>query len=186
MKSDREKWNARYAGRDVDFPAADTFLVEHRHFLAAGRALDLACGMGADSIFLAQNGYAVDALDISIPALSRLHREAQRLSLDIRPAVVDLDYFSLPSRLYDLIAVFYFFSPRLMSSIENALREGGLLFYATYNYRHTSVKPGFCRDYLVPPHGLRPYIPHLRVLVHEEEAGPEKNLARLIARKGLS
>ena len=54
MKRDREKWNARYTGRDVDFPAADTFLMEHRHFLAAGRALDLACGMGADSIFLAR------------------------------------------------------------------------------------------------------------------------------------
>ncbi len=183
MKRDREKWDERYAGREIDFPAPDNFLVEHRHLLTSGRALDLACGLGADSVFLAENGYAVDALDISLPALSRLRARAQRLELDIRPVVADLDYFPLPRDVYDLIVVFYFFSPPLMTAIADALKKRGLLFYATYNHRHTSVKPGFCKDYLVPAHGLMPYFPDLKVIVHEEEAGPDKNLARLIARK---
>ena len=182
MKTDREKWDARYASKEADFPAPDSFLVEHRHLLTSGRALDLASGMGADALFLARHGYAVDALDISFTALYRLQRKAQRVGLDIRPAVVDLDDFPLPRGLYDLVAVFHFFSPRLMRSISHALKKGGLLFYATYNYRHISVKPGFRLDYLVPSHGLTPYFPDLHILMHEEEAGQDKNLARLIAR----
>jgi hypothetical protein len=84
---------------------------------------------------------------------------------------------------YDLAAIFYFFSPPIMSSIQQCLKKGGLFISSTYNYRHTSIKPGFSKEYLVPRGGLVPYIHGLDIVKHESEAGEEGNLSRIIARK---
>ncbi|MDQ7785671.1 MAG: class I SAM-dependent methyltransferase [Desulfomonilaceae bacterium] len=183
MKQDREKWNSRYTRHDVTIPDPDPFLTENASLLTKGTALDLAAGLGANALFLARSGYGVDAIDISFPALLRLKAEADRLSLDIRPIVADLDTYPVPINRYDLVAIFYFFSPPIMSSIRNCMKRGGLLVCSTYNYRHTSIKPGFTRKYLVPRGGLAPYVHGLDIVLNENEAGEAGNLSRLIARK---
>lgn len=122
-------------------------------------------------------------MDISLSALSALDREAKRAGLPVRPIVADLDSFPLPVGAYDLVLVFLFFSPSLMQQIEDTLRPGGLLFYATYNFRHMSVRPGFDEKYLVPAGGLACYLPGLSVVLDEPDAGDEENFSRLIARK---
>lgn len=164
-------------------PRPDEFLVSHSSFLTSGIALDLACGRGGEAIFLAERGYRVHAVDISAQALVRLQTAARRRGLNIQPVIADLDYFPLPRDCYDVIAVFYFFAKGLMPQITAALKKGGLVFYATYNQRHTSVKPGFNPDYLVPPDGLLPYFSGFDILAHETEAGLNGNVSRLIARK---
>jgi tellurite methyltransferase len=183
LKNDREKWNQRYADEPTDTPAADPFLVQHSDLLKSGQALDLACGRGGNAIFLAQFGYSVDAIDISDVALSRLQVYADQRGLNIRCIVADLDYFTLPTARYDLVAVFYFFSEPLLLYIEDALKRDGLLFYATYNKRHTSVQPGFNPDYLVEPEALGRYFSQLEILLSEPDAGPERNISRLVGRK---
>ncbi len=183
MISDREKWNQRYADESGDIPAPDPFLVQHSDLLKSGRALDLACGRGGNAIFLAQTGYVVDAVDISDIALSKLQGYVKGLGLDIRCIVADLDYFTLPRESYDLVVVFYFFSEPLLTSIKNTLRQGGLLFYATYNVRHTSVQPGFNPDYLIEPQALSRFFKDYEILVNEPEAGTESNISRFIGRK---
>ena len=183
MISDREKWNQRYADESPDIPAPDSFLVQHRDLLKFGQALDLACGRGGNAIYLARSGYVVDAVDISDIALSKLRAHAKRLGLNIRCIVADLDRFTLPREFYDLVVVFYFFSKPLLSSIKYTLRPDGLLFYATYNVRHTSVQPGFNPDYLVEPQALSRFFKDYEILVNEPEAGPDGNISRFIARK---
>jgi tellurite methyltransferase len=183
LKDDRDKWNARYNGHDGSTPAPDPLLVEYRSLLTSGRALDLASGLGANAIFLAESGYRVDAIDISEHALARLKAEADRRLLNIDAVIADLDDYPLPKNLYDLVAVFHFFLPRIMPAIQDSLKQGGLLFYATYNFRHTSVKPEFSKKYLVPPGGLIDYFPDLDVVLHESEAGDAGNISRLIARR---
>lgn len=157
--------------------------MEYRSLLTSGRALDLASGLGANAIFLAQSGYRVDAIDVSYHALARFKAEADRRLLDVGVVVADLDDYPLPKNRYDLVAVFYFFSRSIVSAIQDSLREGGLLFYSTYNFRHTSVKPEFNKQYLVPPGGLIDYFPDLHILVHESETGDAGNISRLIARR---
>ena len=67
------KWNRIYSqsGHDAYLPAQ--VLADNEFLLPeAGTALDLACGLGANAIFLAQQGLAVTALDISSVAIEKL------------------------------------------------------------------------------------------------------------------
>lgn len=183
MISDSKRWDSRYLSEGDHFPDPDAFLVEHSHLLAGGRALYPACGLGANALFLAERGYQVDATDISFVALGRLLRESVERNLAVRVFVADLDYFPLPKGLYDVVLVFNFFSPDLITAIKATLKRGGLIFYSTFNFRHTSIKPGFNPEYLVPRGGLFPYFRELDILVDEPEAGETRNLSRLIARR---
>jgi len=183
LKRDREKWESRYSARDRNAVGPDPFLAAHSDLLTGGRALDLASGLGGNALFAAQRGYRVHAVDISVNALSILQQEARRRKLDLCCIAADVDHFALPTGLYDLVMVFHFFSVPLMKSIQECLKDGGLLFYATFNHRHTSVKPGFNPKYLVPPGGLARFFLELEILVDEPDAGRGANLSRLIARK---
>jgi tellurite methyltransferase len=183
VKTDREKWDSRYHERSGPFPEPDPFLVDHAHLLRSGHAVDLACGRGANAIFLAGHGYAVDAVDISFRGLSVLLPEALRRGLDVRCIVADLDYHPLPRDFYDLVVVFYFFSESLMGTIRECLKLGGLVIYATYNWRHALIHPHFNPAYLVPPDGLAQYFSGFTSLIHETTAGERRNISRLIAEK---
>ena len=96
-ESDRERWNRKYSDREG--PAhfrTSHLLVEHRHLIAemardanlpdrgsppTSRALDVACGFGGNSLYLASMGFQVDAVDISGVALAQLQAEAARRGL---------------------------------------------------------------------------------------------------------
>ncbi|MBI5251322.1 MAG: class I SAM-dependent methyltransferase [Desulfomonile tiedjei] len=185
MRSDREKWDLRYSQDSGRIPEADEFVISNSSLLTSGIAMDLACGLGGDSIFLAERGYTVHAVDISSEAIFRLARASRRMGLDIHPVIADLDRFPLPKDYYDLIVVFYFFAKDLMPGIVSALRKGGLLFYATYNQRHKSLNPCFNPDYLVPPDGLAKYFPGFDILIHETAAGERQNISRVLAEKAM-
>ncbi|MDI1451118.1 class I SAM-dependent methyltransferase [Polyangium sp. 6x1] len=50
---------------------AESFPSENVEGLPAGTALDVGCGLGADAIWLAHQGWRVTAVDISHVALDR-------------------------------------------------------------------------------------------------------------------
>ncbi len=183
LKSDREKWDLRYSREARGIPEPDEFLVSNSSFLTSGIALDLACGLGGNSVFLANRGYSVHALDVSSEAIFGLHEKARIEGLSIYPLVADVDCFQLPKSFYDLIIVFYFFAKDLMPDIMAAVKKGGLLFYATYNQRHRSVNPTFNPDYLVSADGFVQYFSAFDILVSETAAGENQNVSRILARK---
>ena len=75
VKHDQKKWNSRYL-KNIGSPTPSDFLSKYLSFPPKGRALDIACGNGRNSIFLAQHGFKVDAVDISNVALSQLPENA--------------------------------------------------------------------------------------------------------------
>ena len=183
LKQDKSKWNERYLEKTGVDSEPDPFLVENSNLFQGGRALDLACGLGANSIFLSSRNYWVDSIDISESALRKLQGRSRSLRLELGLVVADLDYYPLPQKLYDLILVFYFFSEALLQPIADALKPVGALVYCTYNYLHTSLKPDFKTRYLVPKGGLAPFFREMEVILDEPETGEASNLSRLIARK---
>lgn len=183
MEQDKHRWNKRYRTGSWGIPQPDDFLVLNSQLLTGGSALDLACGLGGNSIFLALNNYWVDAVDVSEYALRDIQRRAHDLGLDLGLVVSDLDYFPIPHNHYDLVLVFYFFSQNIIPGIIKALRSGGLIIYCTYNYRHLSLRPDFKAEYLVPSGGLAPFFSGMRILVDEPEAGDTGNLSRIVVQR---
>src|SRR5512139_752610 len=71
-----------------------------------GTALDIACGTGRNTIYLAQRGFAVTAQDISTVALEEGRQRAQQRSLEIDWKSRDLEAALLDHAAFDLIINF--------------------------------------------------------------------------------
>lgn len=124
---DRQKWNRRYregAYHGRTHPSA--FLEECAAALPApGRALDLACGTGRNAVYLADLGFAVDAVDISAEALAT--GLARAPALPIRWLEHDLDSGFVPEAGYDVIVNIRFVNLPLLESLVPWLRPNGVM-----------------------------------------------------------
>lgn len=90
-----------------------------------GTALDVGCGEGRHSLFLAQNGYLVDAINISEKAIEKLELLVQEYEVSefIFPKIGDTREMNLPVQKYDLAVLTYVF-PFLKFSYYNYSHKG--------------------------------------------------------------
>jgi 2-polyprenyl-3-methyl-5-hydroxy-6-metoxy-1,4-benzoquinol methylase len=77
MLRDRLKWNEKYQSQSYpDEPAA---IVKQYVELAGGKnALDIAAGNGRNALFLARQGFVVDAVDIADTGLAQYPSHLRR------------------------------------------------------------------------------------------------------------
>ncbi|MFB3100314.1 MAG: class I SAM-dependent methyltransferase [Gammaproteobacteria bacterium] len=135
--SDKDKWNARYQsnGQTVETEKISPAYVlqEFQHLLPAeGLALDLASGLGANALFLAQHNLQSHAWDISSVAIEKLKAAAKSLDLNLHTEVRDVIAKPPESNSFDVIVVSHFLDRQTMPDIIAALRKNGLLFYQTF------------------------------------------------------
>ncbi len=104
-KQDRIKWNQRYAEGSYHKNNPVTLVEEWLPRLPVGRALDVACGAGRNSLLLAQAGYQVDAIDISSEGLNQARQNAENQGLSINWIEQDLDQAYRFDTDYDVIIV---------------------------------------------------------------------------------
>src|SRR5512136_3486659 len=112
MKDDRGKWNARYKGSGFYLgPEPSAFLADNIGLvasLAPGRkALDIACGEGRNSIFLARHGYTVNGLDIAEEGIVKAEKWAEAEGLNACFRCIDMENYEF-TETYDLIINFNF------------------------------------------------------------------------------
>jgi SAM-dependent methyltransferase len=68
----------------------------------AGRALDIGCGAGTDSVFLARQGWEVTSLDFMPKALEYTRRRAEAAGVRVTPVEADITEWEIP-HAYDLV-----------------------------------------------------------------------------------
>lgn len=135
MEEDRIKWNRRFASEDSFLGERPSpFLrqeIERIKRLAPGMtALDIACGEGRNSVFLAQHGFRVTALDISDVGIAKGRRRADEAGVRVDFRQVDLDGYRITER-FDVIINFNFLLRELIPEEVAALTPGGLLLFDT-------------------------------------------------------
>ncbi|MBL0225506.1 MAG: class I SAM-dependent methyltransferase [Geobacteraceae bacterium] len=135
MEADRVKWNQRFASQDTYLGERPSPMlsreIERILQLSPGRrALDIACGEGRNSVFLAQQGFQVTALDISEVALSKGIKRAADAEVMVDFRRVDLDEYHFAEQ-FDLIINFNFLLRGLIPEAFQALSPGGLLIIDT-------------------------------------------------------
>ena len=126
--ADREKWNRRYAeGAYADRTQASALLQSWIGNIATGRALDIACGAGRNSLYLAEQGFEVDAVDISGEGLSRARAAARQRGLRLNLIEHDLDQPLALDAAYQLILVIRYVNLPLLQRLTKCLAPGGFL-----------------------------------------------------------
>lgn len=151
-------WNERYKERErtEDFEAAPTPLVlETARGLRPGRALDLACGTGRDTLWLAQQRWSTVAVDGSEAAITALRGKATQRSLTVDAHVADLTKgeFSLGEAQWDLILVCYYLQRDLFEPLKKAVVPGGRILVIVHTTQGgegptaTRLRPGELAGY---------------------------------------
>ncbi|MEV0300972.1 class I SAM-dependent methyltransferase [Streptomyces prasinus] len=127
-------WEEHYGTPRTGGERANPLLVETAGPLPPGAALDLGCGPGGDTLWLARRGWQVTAVDISGTAVERVGARARELGLGSRVTAERHDLTrTFPDGTFDLVSAQYLRTPfpfprgRVLRTAARALRPGGLL-----------------------------------------------------------
>lgn len=109
---DAATWDERYAGTDLVWSAGpNAFVAEHLADHPRGRALDLAAGEGRNAIWLAEQGFEVEALDFSEVAAAKGRELAAHRGVAVTFTLADVtEPFTVAPA--DVVLVAYLHLPR--------------------------------------------------------------------------
>jgi SAM-dependent methyltransferase len=152
-KLDQETaWSKRYrdAGEDYLFGIAPSrFLESHQRFLTSGAtALSVADGEGRNSVWLAEQGLAVTALEISPVALEKARRLARGRNVDVEFVQADMLTMPWPPAAYDFVVGIFiqFVGPEeretQFARLKEAAKPGGILLLHGYTPKQLEYRTG--------------------------------------------
>jgi SAM-dependent methyltransferase len=152
----------------------------------AGLALDAACGVGINAIYLAGHGLRVIGFDISEYALQLARLKVKHAGLPVEFSVIDLGNLWLPERYLDVITNFHYLERGAIPVFQQALKPGGLILFDTFMATSTTFDtPGY---YLYPGE-LRGLFDEFEIIHYEEftrqpsRRHGERGAAQIVARK---
>jgi len=183
MIEDKKRWNERY----LDNPMPNTVSSLVQKYISHANiadAIDIACGTGRNTHFLADAGFCVDAVDISDYALSKIRNSATINKID-----TDLDKYNLTPNKYDLIVNINYLNRRLVSQMKEALKSGGIVIFETFMVAHGDFNmPTTNLDYLLRKNELLHSFIGLDVIYYEERVdtnakGQRVKIASIVAKK---
>ncbi|HYN68129.1 MAG TPA: class I SAM-dependent methyltransferase [Ornithinibacter sp.] len=148
------EWDARYGENAERIWSGEPNhgLVVEAGGLPPGRALDVGCGEGADSVWLAGKGWQVVGLDPSGVALGRARAGAAAAGVDVTWVRAELAEVAddLPAGAFDLVTAFYptlFTDTEPLDALTRLVAPGGSLLVA----HHADVDAERARE-----HGFDP------------------------------
>jgi len=190
VKSDQKRWDERFKKKKFALgKRANTFLRTHVGLLPKGKALDIATGEGRNAIFLAQQGFHVDAVDISGEGLKKAEKLAREFEVKIHTVLADLNTYPIKGGRYNLIVDFYFLDRSLIPKIKKGLKRGGMVIFETYLLEQRTLGTTGPKNlkYFLKPNELLFLFKGFRILRYREgifkESGRKKAIASLIAQK---
>ncbi|MEA2024077.1 MAG: class I SAM-dependent methyltransferase [Actinomycetota bacterium] len=133
MTDMRSLWDARYEAKGALWGAEpNQFLAEIAEDLVPGTALDLGCGQGRNSFWLASRGFEVTGLDLSPVAIEQAIEVADELGADVSFESVDLTTWDPAGRVWDLVVLTYLHlseerRPVVHGAAKRAVAQGGTL-----------------------------------------------------------
>ena len=132
--------------------------------------LDLGCGAGRHTVYLAQKGFEVYALDISPEGVERTAQWLTREGLQANLQQADITALPYPDDLFDSIVSVSVLHHNTIANIRTAmaeirrtLRSGGLLFAtecAKGDYQDGQGEQIENGTYLAPEDADQPAVPH--------------------------
>jgi SAM-dependent methyltransferase len=184
-----EQWNARYRAGEQLFLDPSPLVMRFSRELAPGRALDLACGAGRNSLYLAAESWNVKAVDGSLLAIEIVRERAREKNLVIDARVADLERaeFEIEPGAYDLISDCYYLQRSLIPKMQAGVRRGGIVVSIVHladpdqpEGTPTRARPGELRAFFAGWKILHDYEGASREACHQ------RPVAEIVARKPLN
>lgn len=180
---DKTRWNSKHQTAPMPMnPSA--IVMKYANQTVNARALDIACGIGRNTHYLAKLGYEIDAVDISDYALSQIEHSKR-----IHTIETDLTKYTVTPNRYDLILNINYLERKLFPSIMTGLIDGGILIFETFitahgEGYHNPSNP----DFLLHSNELPTIFYDLTTLFYEERDdqnmyGEKVKIASFVAKK---
>jgi len=137
---------------------------------ARNRALDLACGKGRHSFWLAGQGWQVTAID----------RDLSQTDIDTNPAInwieADLETGTWPlgQQQFDLIVVVNYLHHPLFEYLRKAVHPGGTLIYETFMVGNEAFGRPRSPEFLLKDDELTDRFSDWNILAHQQGPIPIK------------
>jgi len=184
------RWDTKWAELQSQEHRKDEphpLVIEFSERLRPGRALDVACGVGRNAIYLAECGWRVTAVDYSKIAIEILLNRASELNLQVDALIADLetDEFKIEPDSYDLIVNCCYLQRDLFPAIKSGVNVGGVVIAIIAMLDNDpQVKP-MNREYLLEPGELRTQFAGWELLYDaERKTGAGKRaMAEIVARR---
>jgi SAM-dependent methyltransferase len=143
-------WNQRYATEDYVFGTSPNVFLQSQanRFTPGQRVLAVADGEGRNSVWLAEQGLDVHAIDGSPVALAKAARLAAERGVNVAFEPVDVFAWDWPVARYDaVVAIFIQFAPpgareRLVAHLRDSVAPGGVLLLQGYTPRQIAYGTG--------------------------------------------
>jgi len=171
----REYWDGKYSAATRLWGAKpNRFLVAEVADLEPGRALDLACGEGQNSCWLADLGWEVTGIDFSEVAIARARERAARERLEAEFVCADLLEYEPKPSAFDLVLVFYLQVPalkrrRILEQAVSALKADGTFLLVGHDLTNVTDGVGGPSDpdLLYTPDDIVAELPGLEIVKAE-------------------
>ena len=180
MIEDKERWNIRHVEKPMRHNV-EPILEKYIERAKVGEALDIACGTGRNTHFMAQKGFLVDAVDLSDYALSQIKDMATITKIE-----ADLDSYNLAFGKYDLIVNINYLNRRFYPQIKEALKPEGIVIFETFIVAHGDFKNPANPEFLLRKNELLHAFIGLDIIYYEERdeinlRGEKIRVASLVA-----
>nr|WP_320135026.1 methyltransferase domain-containing protein [uncultured Amphritea sp.] len=163
-------WNNRYRDKSSAIPSLPQELQASLILLPVGRTLDLACGDGAASLYLAEKGHQVVAVDFAVEGLLRLQGFAAERHLDIETREIDLSATEALEPLDDefdnIVILRYLPEPSLLKQLSERMKPAARLLIQTFNVEHHR-QTGFSERFCLQADALSQAFPELSLQAYD-------------------
>jgi len=163
MSSDDNEWDQIYRkyplntlGWELGKPRPILVEFVEKGLVKKGKALDLCCGAGTNTVYLAQNGFEVTGIDISPTALEYAKAKAKKADVAINFSVENFVELPFKDEAFDFVfdmGCFHHVEPedrqRFIQGVSRVLKQGGMYMLTCFSYRNGPAWNHFTKKQLI-------------------------------------
>ena len=169
----REKWDKKHHERlnHLEEPAPNKRLKKLASNLQGGKALDVACGLGGNSLFLGRLDYEVLAVDLSEVAINHVREQAAHHGLRVNALnsdLTDIESLALKAESFDLVLKTYYLDRTLFPFVKELVKKNGMFFMETFYHSPLAVEERVSSQYKLNSNELLAEFSDWKILFFEE------------------
>lgn len=160
MSTDYEEWDQIYRkypletlGWELGKPRKVLVELVDKGIIKPGKTLDLCCGAGTNTVYLAKKGFQVTGIDISSKAIEYAEEKAKEANVKIKLLVQNFLKLPFDDEEFDFVfdmGCFHHVEIRdrsiFIKGVHRVLKKGGLYLMVCFSYRNGAAWNHFTKE----------------------------------------